>query len=577
MSPEERVFTWLGGNKFLPLARRPLPFVGKTRVVAMPFSSNPAPSLCASFRPLPVLRSLLAVLLVPWLALSGTAQTVSSGSVTTLANPEFTIALQASNFGALEPCATNGVPEEYGWFLLQKRAQFRQTSSAVPTEFSPASAQIQLQPPFAFGVSNVIVAGPSSFKATLGNAGTTSLWSATYTDEATLNTTLAPGAWATTFHLSFTNGESIVGFFPFTVATAQPPVPQSANFEAAQAINPAATFTLTWTPWVGAGTNDYVGLSIVDTLGNAVVTAATDCSGTITLPTGATSVEIPAGALKSGSSYTVHLTFGAEIFRSTDEASLLVERGLQSRTTHFGIKTTGSSGGTPTTLTGTKIVGTNIVFTIEGTAGSSFTVQSTTDFAQWQNEVSGTIPAAGRTEVTVPLATSGAPRFYRVQSTGGGETPADPAQLGLALTGANQLTLTVQGTPGGRYQVQSTADYLTWTTLQEVAIPAGGTPVQVVLNIAAGVPFQAYRATSLSAPPPPAGKQPTLAIGWTGTALRLAVTGGDANRTYVFQSASPDLGTWTSTATTVTTDASGSGTATVTPSAANALYRALAQ
>lgn len=582
MPPEERVFTWLRGNKFLPLRRNPLPFVEKTRVVDMAFPLNAVRTARSLVLRTALVRgSSVAAILSLALAMRAGAdepnQLLSLGesSVFTLSGGGVATTLVVTTPGT-EPCHTNGLPEGYGWFLLQKNAQFSQTSAAAAAEITGANARIEIQPPSAYGVSNAVVSGPGGFKASLASAGAGSLWSNSYSNEAALDAALAAGPWSTTYQLGFTNGESFSGFFPFTLVSNVPPVPQIANFEAGQVINPAASFTLSWTPWIGAGTNEFVGLSIIDGTGAVAFSAATDCSGAISLPAGASSVAIPAGQLRAGTTYSAFLTFASPLYRTLDDASLFLERALQSRTTRAALKTTGSSGGTAPTLSGTKIVGTNLVFSIEGSPGGTFTVQSTTDFATWANEVSGTLSAAGRAEVTLPLATTGAPKFYRVQATGGGSVDPDPAELGLALTGANQLTLTVKGNAGARYLVQSTADYVTWTDLQEVSIVSGATSVQVVLPIPAGTSFLAYRAKGVSAPTP-TGKQPTLAIGVVGSSLRLAVTGGDASRNYVFQTASADLSSWTATTSSVTTDASGNGAVTITPTSPSALYRAVAQ
>jgi hypothetical protein len=483
-----------------------------------------------------------------------------------------------------EACISNVVPAGYGSFVLTKSGLFQQLPAGAPTEAaSGAAALIELQSPAAYAISNALVSGPGNFKASLAPTATgISVWSSNYASEAVLNNTLLAGAWTTSFQLSFTNGDAGVGFFPLVLVSNLPPLPTLANLSPAQSIDPAATFNLAWTPWADATTNDRVSLQIVDSSGNTVVAAASDCTGTIPLAPNTGSVDLPAGALSSGRSYTGYLTFGASLFESTDASSLLVERVFQSRTTQFPLRTTGSSGGGELgTLEQPVISGTNLVFTLKGTPGTTYAIESTTDWAGWTKETEVTLPAGGSLEVRLPLATNGGPKFYRARSLGGVVEPGGAPTLSLATAGPGLLALTLVGTPGASYTVESSATYQDWTAVTNVTLPSGSSNLVVQIAVPPGTNFLVLRATG-SGTVTPTGKSPTLAlIASQANEFQLNVTGADANSTYAIQSVvaaegpGPDWAAgWANLSATVTTAADGTGRATL-PSTTNAAARAV--
>lgn len=466
------------------------------------------------------------------------------------------------------PCVTNVAPAGYGTFLFLKSASFAQNSAAQPTPAATPlpAASIELVSPSAFFISNAVVIGPASFEAplTLQTNGA-STWTNAYPTEAALDDALRAGPWSSSFKVLLPNAEPVVGFFPFLITSNLPPVPQVANYPAAQAINPSAAFTLDWIPWMGSTTNDRIRLEIVNAAGQSVFAAATDCAADETLVPGATSATVPAGRLTPGSSYSGYLTFGASLLTAQDDSALLVMRGVQSRTTRFTLRTSGSSGGQPATLGVPRVSGTNLTFSITGTPGGIHQVQSSANLGAWTDEIQVTLPASGTAEVSLPLQAGTGPRFYRAIAVGGPPPPVgDPATLGLTLTATNQLTLSITGTPGGTYRIESTTNFQAWVQVQEVILPASTNRILVTFDIPAGVPSQVFRAVAASGPPP-AGNAPTLVLARDGTGLRLSATGGDPQRTYSVEKNSPSFGAWTDTGITLTTDASGAGSVTLTP------------
>ena len=96
------------------------------------------------------------------------------------------------------------------------------------------------------------------------------------------------------------------------VADAFPPViPYVSNLVAAQTIDPSTNFTLNFTPWTGANSNDYVQLTIL-TSSNTVAYATPalySLSPRALLATNS-SIIITNGTLTNSQTYTATLTFG---------------------------------------------------------------------------------------------------------------------------------------------------------------------------------------------------------------------------------------------------------------------------
>ncbi|MBX3747252.1 MAG: hypothetical protein KF833_18240 [Verrucomicrobiae bacterium] len=467
----------------------------------------------------------------------------------------------------VSPCFTSSIPSGYGTFVWVRGGLYQQSgdTAPVPAASGAGFASLELLSPSAFAVSNVVVSGPGGFQAPLtARPGGMSEWNATYESEPAVEEALRAGSWITRFQVIFPGADPFIGFFPFLIASNTPPVPQVANLAAAQAIPAGGAFALNWVPWAGSGAADRVAVALTDGAGNTVWSAATDCGGETPIVPGATSVEIPAGRLAAGTTYTGHLTFGGSVLAAQDESSLLVERGFQTRTTRFTVRTTGSGGGPPASLGGVRVVDGSLVLTLTGGPGTSYLVQSSPDFTAWTDETTVVVPAGGSVEVTLPLAADGGPRFLRAIALGGGDpSGGEAAQLVLAATGAGELALTLTGTPGATYTIESSSNYVAWATVREVTVPAGQSNVVVAVSVVAGRPLEVFRAVSAAGPPPPpppTGEQPTLVLARdAGGGFRLTATGGDANRTYGIQRTDATFGTWTDVAETLTTDASGTG------------------
>ncbi len=469
------------------------------------------------------------------------------------------------------PCTEATVSAGYGSFILLKHVDHLQTSpSAVPPS-SGALARIDLLPPPPYSISNAVVSGPGPFLANLARQSDgSSTWSEAGT-EAAITARIPPGTGTTSFLLSVTNGETFIGFFPFTLEAATPPIPQIVNFDAAQAIQSQEAFTVLWNGWIGSTTNDRMNLTIVDSSGQVVVSAATDCSGDRILPPAATGFTLAPGKLSAGQTYTGYLTFGAALSSGRDESTLIEALVFTTRTTSFTLKTAvpTSGNGSPAKFLNPRVVGTNLVFRLSGAAGDVQRIDSTANFVAWVRETDVTLPPAGTLDVTIPITPGALPRFYRAVAIGGNGSTGDPGTLAITLVGPHDFEIRVIGTPGVTYNIEMTGDGHSWLQVATAAIPATGAPVTVRLTLFAGQNFALFRAVIPTTLPPKPLLAPRLVIalqnpGGSFPVMRINLTGGTPLHEYTLQQRGSDTSsTWTSIATAISTDALGSGSASV--------------
>ena len=88
-----------------------------------------------------------------------------------------------------------------------------------------------------------------------------------------------------------------------------PTAPQIANFDAAQAINPAADFQVSWAAFAGGTATDFIQFSISDDWGNEMFSSVPMPGAPGALDGTATGIVIPRGTLQAGTSYEFELMF----------------------------------------------------------------------------------------------------------------------------------------------------------------------------------------------------------------------------------------------------------------------------
>jgi hypothetical protein len=226
------------------------------------------------------------------------------------------IALAALLFTAATPMrAADAV-----YYFVAKSFEFRQNSAASPVpKGNPArfSAQVGLSVTNAATNATIqALPGGAVSNLTLGvgaRAGVLDIFSfhAKYASQAALDSAYPNGSYQMVIGavhdgiktLTLTlNGNSYPGSAPYLSN------PFDTNFSSIVVTNPAAAFTLTWAPFAGGTSSDFIQVTLGDSLGNPLLqTPAPGQPGA--LNGAATSLEIPANTLPSGAQVFATLVF----------------------------------------------------------------------------------------------------------------------------------------------------------------------------------------------------------------------------------------------------------------------------
>ncbi|MGO8676208.1 MAG: Ig-like domain-containing protein [Limisphaerales bacterium] len=265
----------------------------------------------------------------------------------------------------------------------------------VSSNQSPNSATVQLP---SNSVSNLTQNPVEPWLFTL---------SAASSNQTTLDNAFGNGNYLFALDTASTNELATIDL-PATLV--QPGAPQISDYTAAQSVNPAQAFTLTWEPFVGGTASD----TIFVTIGADFSTAAPTTSNA--LPGTATSVAIPANTLQPGSNYDSFISFYHLILNSNISAGYTTAAYRYS-STEFNLSTTvGAS--TPVTLTNMSWSGHTFSFNVASALGQSLIIQFTTNtppFSQWQTLLT-TNSTTGVVQVADSANTTNRHVFYRAQA-----------------------------------------------------------------------------------------------------------------------------------------------------------------
>ncbi len=310
-------------------------------------------------------------------------------------------------YGAYDTGTTFGMitlAEDVSAYNLTKQQFFEQTSAGAPTlitnkpfhflaqVFATASNAVSyatLQPP-GFGAD---LLGPDP-------TGTVLFLLQKFASQSALDTAFPAGTY-----LMNINGVHD-GYRAFALnlpADAFPTAPQVIDWAAAQTVNAAADFTLTWNAFTGASGFDDIMVQAVDTLGNVV--------SDVSLPYTAVSSVFPAGTFQSGQSYQVQLRF--RHFTTVDNTTYVGATGSErfdSKTT-INLITTG--GAVPLSL---AVVQTNSSpqLLLTGQIGLRYAIDASTNlqFGSWVPLVTNTA-LSGQFIFTDSQSSNFLVRFYR--------------------------------------------------------------------------------------------------------------------------------------------------------------------
>jgi len=190
---------------------------------------------------------------------------------------------------------------------------------------------------------------------------------------------------------------------------AQPNAPHVSNFAAAQSINPAQPFVLSWDAFSGGTAADFIFVSI----GNVYMTTNPGLTGALNGT--ATSVTIPANTLQANSNYDASIGFYHASIVSNATYTTIASVGT---VTLFSMVT--SSGGSTAQITLTNGVRAANTFSFDVVAPASQTItvesSSTLQAGSWTSLTTTNMPAGGRAHVSDPHSTTNRYIFYRART-----------------------------------------------------------------------------------------------------------------------------------------------------------------
>jgi hypothetical protein len=218
----------------------------------------------------------------------------------------------------------------------------------------------------------------------------------TYTLQLTRTTGTPPSA-----------GINLIGSYP--------PTPQITNYLAAQAIDPSNNFVLQWNGFTGATANDSIGLVLHS---GSWTWSAPDRCVPRELANTATSITLPAGTLQPGTTYDATLTYSRMTYFVSNAIPDLNLAAFLNKTVNLQIRTTGtSSGGGARFISWRLLGGGALELKLQGTPGSNYLLQSTTNLTTWDSVIPllAPLPDGIMTHVIAPTM-YGAKAFFRAKN-----------------------------------------------------------------------------------------------------------------------------------------------------------------
>ncbi len=295
-------------------------------------------------------------------------------------------------------------------FNLGKIFLYDQNSTAAPVPDTNASYNLSA---VASMVSNRVATAVS---LTLPNSAVSNLTQnpvahenfflfSSYTNQTTFSNTWPDGAYAFTVY-SNASSQVVIVTLPSTMV--QPNAPHISNYAAAQAVNPAQPFTLSWDAFQGGTSTDFVFVAVENLFNSANPGTSNALPGT------ATSVVIPANTLQANSNYTASISFYRVILATNGSSYATFV--YKASSTQFGI-TTGSGTATgPLVLTNAAFAAGVFGFDVTSAAGQTFTIEYVTNLpGLWQSLLT-TNSATGRLRITDPRSTTRRELLYRARN-----------------------------------------------------------------------------------------------------------------------------------------------------------------
>ena len=275
------------------------------------------------------------------------------------------------------------LPSDAVFYSVFKGLVYSQTSNGAPA-LSPTNGYVfnsLVKASAATSVASAVTVTPPGASRVLTLPSGSVLWSFEdrFSGQAAFDTAYPVGAYAMNV---LGNSDGLRNLSLTLSAASYPNAPQVFNYSAAQALDSAQNFTLSWIAFGGSALNRFIQLKINDSVGNTVFsTPGYGAAGALSALN--TNVIVPAGTLASNRFYQASLVFQVvEVADTTTYPGALGLAGL-SATTQFRLGTRGP--GNPSTLSLSKLPTNHWVqATAQVVPGQSYRLDATTNFpAQW--------------------------------------------------------------------------------------------------------------------------------------------------------------------------------------------------
>jgi hypothetical protein len=341
----------------------------------------------------------------------------ATGEILPSVSGRFTITSGGPTETNQEDCV--GIDIGAGFYSFNKGVWYEQIGAAEPVVRSqfPNFVSVQVGPPDAgpvvTGASLTLPGGSRKVLTGFSSLFSTSL---TATDEAALDASFPSGNYTLRFG-QLNQPERVV---PMTLPPIPSTVPRIANLAAAQSIDSAQNFTLSWNAFNAAGSGNYIVVVLSDSNGETAFMAPNPCIPR-PLASTATSVVIPADTLKPGVTYDGLIQFGKNFYSASNAIPNMFGDGRVMRSTYFKVQT---KSGTNVPPAAARFVDYQLPtdgrprLTLTGTAGRTYTIQRTTTVAapQWVDAGTVVISSEGRAVFQDTLTFTTGLRFYRAVS-----------------------------------------------------------------------------------------------------------------------------------------------------------------
>ena len=284
-------------------------------------------------------------------------------------------------------------------------------------QFSTGTPTLDTNYPYAFIGTTTLASNRTATNITLtmpttyvSNLATTSFrpefYSLSYynTNQATFDGLYPSGTYTFTIKSTASNQVVTVNLSP---SMAQPGAPHTTSFTAAQSVDASQPFTISWDPFTGGGSTDYVGVAVGEW-------RSPDPGAAGALNGLSTSVQVPANTLQPSSNYDAYISFYHVIATSNATYATTASKFTATR---FNVATIGPAS-RPVLSNWVKNAG-SFAFDVAFSAGQTVTVVSSTNvaaaLAQWPVLLTTNAPGT-KFRVTDPRASTNKSLYYRARN-----------------------------------------------------------------------------------------------------------------------------------------------------------------